>query len=64
MTDLYFDMILLVYILNKRQQFKDSTLQNDILGHSAKNTDILMFRLVKNGIDGLRIVAYTPSSFI
>ena len=64
MTDLYFDMILLVYILNKRQQFKDSTLQNDILGHSVKNTDILMFRLVKNGIDGLRIVAYTPSPFI
>ena len=30
-------------MLNKRQQFKDSTLQNGVMGQSAKNTDIFMF---------------------
>ena len=29
-------MIELVYIWNKRQQLRDSTLQNDILGRSEK----------------------------
>ena len=43
LTDLHFDMMQLVYILNKRQQFKDSTLQNGILGQSAKNIDIFVF---------------------
>ena len=43
LTDLHFDMMKLVYILNKRQQFKDNTLQNGILGQSTKNTDIFMF---------------------
>ena len=33
----------MMYILNKRQQFKDSTLQNGILGQSEKNTDLFMF---------------------
>ena len=32
-----------MYILNKQQQFKDSTLQNGILWQSTKNTDIFMF---------------------
>ena len=45
LTDLHFDMMKLVYILNKRQQFKDSTLQNGILGQFKKNIDIFMFRL-------------------
>ena len=33
----------LVYMLNERQQFKDSTLLNGILGQSKKTTDIFMF---------------------
>ena len=45
LTDLHLDMMKLVYILNKRQQFKDSTLQNGILGQFKKNIDIFMFRL-------------------
>ena len=52
-----------MYILNKQQQLKDSTLQNGILGQSTKNTDIFMFFL--NGskeIDG--IIAYTANSII
>ena len=40
MTGLHFDMVQFVHILCKRQQFKDSTLQNDILGQSQKNTDL------------------------
>ena len=40
LTDLHFDMIKLLYILNKQQQLKDSTLQNGILRQSTKNTDI------------------------
>ena len=43
LTDLHFGMMQLVYILNKKQQLKDSTLQNGILGQSTKNTDIFMF---------------------
>ena len=49
--------------MNKRQQFKDSTLQNGILGQSTKNTDIFTFLF--NGskeIDG--IIAYTANSII
>ena len=33
----------LVFMLNERQQFKDSTLLNGILGQSKKTTDIFMF---------------------
>ena len=33
----------LVHMLNERQQFKDSTLLNGILGQSKKTTDIFMF---------------------
>ena len=36
LTDLHFDMMLRVYILNERQQFKDSTLQNGIWEQSEK----------------------------
>ena len=32
-----------MYILNKRQQFKDGTFPNGILGKYTKNTDILVF---------------------
>ena len=42
LTDLHFDMKNLVYILNKRQQFKNITLENGVLGQSKK-TDIFMF---------------------
>ena len=45
MTDLHFDMVQLVYILNKRQQFKDSTLQNHILGQSKKNCPKVLYGL-------------------
>ena len=34
-----------MYILNKQQQFKDSTLQNGILGQSKKTLTYLCFRL-------------------
>ena len=40
LTYLHFDM---VYILNKQQQFKGSTLQNGILRQSTKNTDVFVF---------------------
>ena len=33
----------LVFMLNERQQFKDSTLLNGTLGQSKKTTDIFMF---------------------
>ena len=43
LTDLHFDSMQFVYILNKRPQIKDSTLQNGILGQSKKNTNIFRF---------------------
>ena len=43
----------MMYILNKRQQFKDSTLQNGILGQSEKNTDLLV---VKKGLTALSVL--------
>ena len=53
-----------MHILNKRQQSKDSTLQNGILGQSTKNTDIFVFSFEWFQRDCLRIVAYTENSFV
>ena len=36
LTNLRFDLVQVVYILSKRKQFKDSTLQNGILRQSKK----------------------------
>ena len=41
----------LVFMLNERQQFKDSTLLNGILGQSKKTTDIFMFLFQKLKMD-------------
>ena len=52
-------------ILNKRQQFKDSTLQKGILGQSKKTPTCSCFRLRgQKGIDGLKSVSLTANFFI
>ena len=46
-----------MYILNKRQQLKDSTLQNGILGQSTKKKDIHVFvSVVKKGLTALGLL--------
>ena len=57
-------MMELVYISNKRQQFRDSTLQNDILGRSKKALAHSCSCEWLKGTDGFKSVAYTENVFI